>query len=83
MGGTAKGYAPSEIIQGPGDVWVIGTAPLDANVRLTLASDGTPDQTAHPGSVHLGAIASATTTSVKPKVAGIVTDQDEAPGTNK
>lgn len=79
MAGTAKGYAPTEIIQGPGDVWVIGTAPLDASVRLTLAADGTPDSTAHPGSVHLGTIASATTTSVKPKVAGIVTDQDEAP----
>lgn len=79
MASTAKAYAPAEIIQGPGDVWIIGTAPTDAAVRLTLASDGTPDATAHPGSVHLGAIASATTTSVKPKIAEIVTDQDEAP----
>jgi hypothetical protein len=79
MAGTAKGYAPTEIIQGPGDIWVIGLAPTDAAVRLTLASDGTPDATAHPGSLHLGAIASAITTTVKPKIAGIQLDQYDAP----
>jgi hypothetical protein len=79
MAGTVKGYAPAEIIQGPGEVWVIGTAPADAAVRLTLASDGTPDATAHPGSVHLGAIASAITTTAKGKIAPIKLDQYDAP----
>ena len=46
MAGTTKSYTPAEIVQGPGDLWVIGQAPSDANVRLTLASDGTPDSTA-------------------------------------
>jgi len=79
MAGTTKSYAPTEIIQGPGDLWFIGTAPTDANVRLTLASDGTPDSTAHPGSVHLGAMSGAMTTSVKPKIAAIQLDQYDAP----
>jgi hypothetical protein len=79
MAGTTKGYATSEIVQGPGDIWVIGTAPNDAGVRLTLASDGTPDSTAHPGSIHLGAIQSAITTTVKPKIQPISLDQYDAP----
>lgn len=79
MAGVAKSYNPSQIVQGPGDLWFIGLAPTDTAVRLTLASDGSPDATAHPGSVHLGAIAAAITTSVKPKVAAITTDQFEAP----
>src|ERR1017187_788219 len=79
MAGTAKGYAVSEIVQGPGDIWVIGTAPTDANVRLTLASDGTPDATAHPGSIHLGAIQSAITATLKPKLSKMSLDQYDAP----
>jgi hypothetical protein len=79
MAGASKSYAPAEIVQGPGDLWVIGTAPDDAAVRLTLASDGTPDATAHPASVHLGAISSAITTVVKPKAAAIELDQFDSP----
>lgn len=79
MAGTPKDYAVSEIIQGPGDLWAIGVAPTDAAVRLTLASDGSPDATAHPGSVHLGAITTAVSTTIKPKIAAITTDQFEAP----
>ena len=79
MAGTAKAYTPSEIIQGPGDLWVIGGVPSDANVRLTLASDGTPDATTHPGSVHLGAVQGAITTTVKPKLVAITADQFDCP----
>ena len=75
----AKSYTPSEIIQGPGDLWFIGTAPTDVAVRLTLASDGTPDATAHPGVGVLGASLTAITTSVKPKISEITTDQYDAP----
>jgi len=76
---STKNYSPAAIIQGPGQAWAIGTAPTDANVRLTLASDGTPDATAHPGSVHLGAIATAISTTVKPKMTQIQLDQYDAP----
>ena len=79
MAGTSKGYAPSEIIQGPGDIWVIATPPTDTSVRITLASDGTPDATAHPGSIHLGAMSGATTTTVKPKLVEITADQFDCP----
>jgi len=75
MGGSAKNYAITDIIQGPGDVWMIGTAPTDANVRLTLASDGTPDATAHPGSYHMGLIQGAVSTAIKPKLSEITADQ--------
>ena len=79
MAGTVKSYTVSEIVQGPGDLWAIGVAPTDSAVRLVLASDGTPDATTHPGSVHLGAIMTAVSTAIKPKIAGIQTDQFEAP----
>jgi len=79
MAGGPKNYAISDIIQGPGDVWVIGNPPSDANLRLTLAADGSPDATAHPGSVHLGAVQSAITTMVKSKVTPIKLDQYDAP----
>jgi hypothetical protein len=79
MAGTTKDYSVSEIIQGPGDLWAIGVAPTDSAVRLTLASDGSPDQTTHPGSVHLGVIMQAVSTTIKPKIAAISTDQFEAP----
>jgi hypothetical protein len=79
MAGIAKDYKATEIMQGPGDLWVIGGAPTDAAVRLTLASDGTPDATAHPASIHLGAIQSAVTTQIKPKTQAIELDQYDAP----
>lgn len=79
MAGTAKNYTLADLFQGPGDIWVIGAAPADATPRLTLASDGTPDATAHPGSVHLGYIATAVTTAAKPKIDPIVLDQTDAP----
>jgi hypothetical protein len=79
MAGTTKNYAPASIIQGPGDLWAIPVPPTDANVRLTLASDGTPDATAHPGSIHLGSVAESITTTMKPKLSEIKVDQFEAP----
>lgn len=78
MAGVAKDYQTTEVHQGPGDLWVIGTAPVDGSPRLTLAANGTPDSVAHPSCVHLGALASAITT-VKPKIAEIALDQMDAP----
>lgn len=79
MPGIAKDLQVSEIHQAPGDLWVIGTAPLDATPRLTLATDGTPEAAAHPGSVHLGATQSAITTMAKPVMAPIELDQHDGP----
>lgn len=79
MAGTAKDIQATEIHQGPGDLWVITTPPVDAAPRLTLASDGTPDSVTHGACVHLGAIQSAITTSVKGKIGMIALDQFDAP----
>ena len=43
--------------------------------QLTLATDGTPDATAHPASIHLGAHESAVTFAVTPKMDDIMIDQ--------
>jgi len=79
MAGTAKDLTVSEMHQGPGDLWWIGTAPVDGTPRLTLASDGTPDSETHGTCIHLGAIQSAITTAVKAKIADIDLDQYDAP----
>lgn len=78
MAGTTKDINVQEIHQGPGDLWVIGTPPVDGTPRLVLASDGTPDSTTHGTCVHLGAIQSAITAVVKPKIGTISLDQYEA-----
>jgi len=79
MAGTAKDISVNEIHQGPGDLWVVTTPPVDGTPRLTLASDGTPDSVTHGACVHLGAIQSAITTSVKGKIGLIELDQYDAP----
>lgn len=78
MAGTAKDIVASEIHQGPGNLWKIATAPLDAAPRLVLASDGTPDATTHGACTHYGLINSAITASVKPKFSMLDLDQYEA-----
>jgi len=64
--------------QGPGDLWYIPTAPVDATPRLTLTT-GTPDATAHPGSIHLGAIAEGITTGLTAKQEAIRADNFPGP----
>jgi hypothetical protein len=78
--GTAKNYDVTHIHQGPGDLWIIGSPPVDsATPQLTLYQDGTPDSTAHPGSIHLGGTDSAVTIAVTPKIEDIKLDQIDAP----
>jgi hypothetical protein len=79
MAGTAKDIQVSEVHQGPGDLWVIATPPVDATPRLTLAANGTPDSVTHGACVHLGAIQSAITTKVQGKMAMIDMDQYDSP----
>jgi len=55
--------------QGPGDLWLLGAPPADsATPQLTLAADGTPDDAAHPNSIHLGGLAEGTTIAASAKV---------------
>ncbi|HWE50467.1 MAG TPA: hypothetical protein VG273_11780 [Bryobacteraceae bacterium] len=80
MAGTAKGYDVTAIHQGPGDLWIIGTPPIDSAQRLTLtAADGTPDATAHPNSICLGTTEGGITFTNKVKLSDITVDQAEAP----
>jgi hypothetical protein len=77
---TAKGYDITQIHQGPGDIWIIASPPSDSNQRLTLdVASGTPDATAHAGSICLGPTEGGITTNVKVKLTDITIDQAEAP----
>jgi hypothetical protein len=76
---TAKDYTPSEIQQGPANLWIVGTPPVDATNRLTLAADLTPDATAHPLSLGLGLTESAITLTITPKIEAIKADQADGP----
>lgn len=76
MAGTAKDYLATEVHQGPGDLWVIGSPPDDTAVRLTLdAATLTPDSVAHAASVHLGAVSGPIVVTVQAKVEPIKVDQ--------
>ena len=76
---TAKDYTPAEIQQGPANLWIVGTPPVDATPRLTLAADLTPDATAHPLSLGLGLTESAVTMTITPKIEAIRADQADGP----
>lgn len=79
MAGTAKGYDATKIEQGPGDLWLIGTAPADsATPQLTIAADGTPDATAHPGSINFGELSAGITTIITPKLEQVIPDNVDA-----
>lgn len=76
---TARAVTVADIQQGPCDLWVLGTAPLDAAVRPTLHTDLTPDATAHPASVHLGTLTDGCVVTVTPKIEFVPADQYDAP----
>src|ERR1035437_6696347 len=76
---TAKAYDTTGIHQGPGDLWIIGVAPTDSAIRLTLASDGTPDSVTHAGSVCLGLTSGGINFTIKQKFSDIVVDQADGP----
>lgn len=79
MAGTAKGYDATHVHQAPGDLWIIGTPPTDSAVRLTLATDGTPDSAAHPSSICLGLCEAGIDFDWKGKYGDISADQVTAP----
>lgn len=76
MAGTAKNYVVAQIMQGPADHWIIGTAPVDGTPRVTLdAATLTPDATAHPSSIHLGLTEGDSKIHVAAKLKDIGADQ--------
>jgi hypothetical protein len=79
--GTATSKVPtvSEIEQGPADLWLIGTAPTNAAVTLTLHTDLTPNSTTHPSSLYLGGTVGPVTLTLTPKLDPIRVDQADAP----
>ncbi len=79
MAGTAKDIKASEVHQQAGDLWIIGVAPTDLAVRLTIDADGTPDSVTHAGSVHLGATEGEIVTTIEEKMDLIEIDQADAP----
>jgi len=80
MAGTGTAYSAAKIHQGPGDLWIIGGGVVDsATPQLTIGTDGTPDATAHPASVHLGYTESAIAMAYTPKLVDITADQAPAP----
>lgn len=81
MAGTAKAYDVTQLHQGPGDVWFIpfAVAPTDTAMRLTLATDGTPDATAHAGSICAGLTDGGITTDLKDKITETMVDQADGP----
>ena len=79
MAGTATAYSAATIHQGPADIWIIGGGVVDsATPQLTIATDGTPDATAHPASVHLGYTEAAVMMAYTPKIVDITADQAPA-----
>ena len=80
MAGTAKNYSVTALQQGPSDLWIIGGGVVDsATPQLTLATDGTPDATAHPSSICLGLSVDALAFANKPKFVDQVADQFDGP----
>lgn len=78
MAGTATDFNIAKIHQGAADLWIIGGGVVDsATPQLTIATDGTPDATAHPLSIHLGSFEDAAVVTVQPKWDDITIDQTD------
>ena len=78
MAGTAKNYDANEIILGPADVWLNVAVPA-ASARMTLHTDGTPDDVANPSAIHLGMTVGGTTFEYVPEIQDFSSDELTAP----
>ncbi len=78
MAGTAKNYNANQIVLGPSDLWLNVAVPSAAS-RLTLHTDGTPDDAANPNAIHLGMTAAGTTFEYVPEVQDFTSDELTAP----
>jgi hypothetical protein len=75
---TAKNYNANQIILGPCDVWV-NTALPAASSRITLATNGTPDDVTNTAVVHLGMTEAGVTFEYTPEVQDFTSDELTAP----
>lgn len=79
MAASGRNISALTIHQGPGDVWLIGAPPADSDTPQLTLTGGTPDDVAHPGSIHLGGIIEGVTVVPSAKVEEIRIDQYPAP----
>jgi len=78
MPGTADTYKTTLVAQNAGKVYR-GMAVPGAGARPTLFTDGTPDATANPLALHLGATKSGTKVMVKPTYEKFFVDEFRGP----
>lgn len=78
MAGTAKNYNANQIVLGPSDLWLNVAVPA-ASSRMTLDTDGTPDATANPNTIHLGMTAGGVTFEYVPEIQDFSSDELTAP----
>ena len=78
MAATPKNYNANQIILGPCDVWV-NTALPAASSRITLATNGTPDDVTNTAVIHLGMTEAGVTFEYTPEVQDFTSDELTAP----
>lgn len=78
MAGTATSWKTTNIALNAGQLWANLAIP-GASARLTLDADGTPDATANPSALHLGATKAGAKFMVKSSVTKYNVDEFRAP----
>jgi hypothetical protein len=78
MPGTAPSWKTTAIAQNAGQLWANLAIP-GAGARLTLDADGTPDATANPDAMHLGATTAGSKLMIKSTLTNFNVDEFKAP----
>lgn len=78
MAGTAPSWRGTKISIGQGQLWGQLAIPA-ASSRITLATDGTPDATAHPSAYHFGITSSGAEHKILPKYGKVRADEFRNP----
>lgn len=78
MAGTAPSWKTTAIAQNAGQLWANLAIP-GAGARLTLDADGTPDATANPNAMHLGATKAGARLMIKSSLTNFNVDEFRAP----
>lgn len=78
MAGTAPNWRVAAVAQNPGQLWADLAIP-GAGARLTLDADGTPDATANPNAMHLGATREGAKLMIKSSFTNYEADEFTSP----
>jgi hypothetical protein len=78
MAGTAKDWKTLKVAQNAGELWANLAIP-GGGAKLALHTDGTPDGTANPNAVHLGATKAGSKLMAKPKFTNYNVDEFRNP----